>query len=110
MKTQVIIDKNDAVLVNLRRSILGVVSKKYKKTNNFTALLLSDALSILIAKDVGPQMNQLIDIEFELDVENGVVTSLSEVAVGVYDLKNVMHYEKIGLKESAIEDYIEVSK
>ena len=109
MKTQVIIDKNDAVLVNLRRSILGVVNKKYKKTNNFTALLLSDALSTLIAKDVNPQTNQLIDIEFELDVKNGVVNSLSDVAIGVYDLKEVMRYEKIGLKESAIEDYIEVS-
>lgn len=95
------------------RSLSGVISKKYKKTNKIFSYVLTKSILKLIKdnddlkkREDKIKRGDLIKIYLEIDVFDGIVRGISGLTIETYELLEVERLKNIRLNEDALLNYI----
>jgi hypothetical protein len=90
------------------RSLSGVVGKKHKRESN---RLASFILSKSIIKQISELEDQLktgdhLKITFEISVEKGIVTGISDLIISVYECLSSEKLSNIKLKQDSLTNFV----
>ncbi len=90
------------------RSLSGVISKNYKKTNPFISYILSKSIVAKIKENHLIGVDNLITIEFDFEIELGEIKGISNFKFREYAPTTLrpFEYKKISIDYEKIDEFV----